>query len=97
VGAGWVLFRCRSFEQLLGLLSGLANFTLPVWWATYAQTLFVLAMPLVLMQAWQARRREAETFHAFPRGLRVWVQAFLLLAVVAWWRREPAEFIYFQF
>lgn len=94
---GWFLFRARSFDQILGFAASLSVLVLPMWWKTYTISLLILATPLILMQVWQVRRGQSETFAAIPRWARMWLQGVMLLAVLAWWKREAATFIYFQF
>lgn len=97
VFAGWVLFRVHSVDRMLELAHGLTSLALPVWWGTFLLSVVVLAIPVVVMHLWQLRTRQAEAFPTLSRFSRAALQAFMLLALLAWWKKEASPFIYFQF
>jgi alginate O-acetyltransferase complex protein AlgI len=97
VGVGWVFFRAQSMDQLLVLVEGLSRWSVPVWGGTYVWQVGCLSLPLLVVQGWQYRTGE---FDCPPfRGvvMRGLVFGILFLGVLAFWEREPAPFIYFQF
>lgn len=97
VFAGWIFFRLPSPEHLWHAVANLTNPSLPAWWGTFASSLSILALPVILMHYFQHARRQTETFLVVPRPLRVLLQGLMLLAICAWWKKEASSFIYFQF
>jgi hypothetical protein len=97
VFAGWIFFRARSLEPFLTNASALCSFDLPVWWKTYVLSLLLLSIPVVLMHSWQYSLRQNETVMPVSRFRRACLQGAMLITVIAWWKQEPASFIYFQF
>ena len=94
---GWLLFRARSFTQILDMTRALADFTAPAWTATFVLNLLVFATPLVLMEAWQFKTRNPLTALALPTWARTSLQGGLLIAIVIFWDKKEVPFIYFQF
>lgn len=94
---GWLLFRANSVDLAMHLTTALGNLSLPRWWDSYAVSLAVIAAPLVAIQWWQWHCRDLKApFHA-PMWLRAMMQAAMVLAIAAFWKREAPAFIYFQF
>jgi len=52
---------------------------------------------LALAQVWQARARDLMAPARWPASSRALLQGILLLAIVVFWQKEAAPFIYFQF
>ena len=54
-------------------------------------------LPLVIVEFWQFKSRNL----LVPLTLRLWtraaLQGALLIAIILYWERNPAPFIYFQF
>jgi D-alanyl-lipoteichoic acid acyltransferase DltB (MBOAT superfamily) len=94
---GWLLFRATSAEQVLTLTASLAHWNPPVWAGVMLCELLVLAAPLLAMQCWQWRSGDLEVAMRLPRWARGLLQAGLVYAIILFWRREAASFIYFQF
>ena len=97
VFGGWVLFRVQSTEGLFNAALSWRRLDLPVWWKTYALSLTILAVPVVIMQFRQYLANQADSFCVISRPWRVGLNGLMLLAIAAWWSQEPATFIYFQF
>jgi len=94
---GWLLFRAGSFAQVVDLTAALGRWSWPAWSASYGTNLAAFALPLVLVQVWQARTGDLLAPARWPALPRALFQGVLLWAVVIWWRKEAAPFIYFQF
>ena len=97
VGYGWLLFRARSLEQIVGMTQSLADWTPPAWMMSYVVNLTVFVLPLVAMELWQLRTRNLLAplaLNAWPRAV---LQGLLLLAIILFWERTEVPFIYFQF
>jgi alginate O-acetyltransferase complex protein AlgI len=97
VCVGWLLFRCRSFAMIAGMLGALGNM---VWTPAHThvlRTLVVLTAPLVGIELWQLHKRDLLA----PLALRPVVSAVIggaMLAVtIVMWGRLHNAFIYFQF
>jgi alginate O-acetyltransferase complex protein AlgI len=52
----WLLFRARSWEQIVSMTRALGDFTVPPWMASFLINLLAFAAPLVAMEFWQVRR-----------------------------------------
>jgi len=94
---GWLLFRAGSLGQILDLTTALALWSWPDWGGSYALNLVAFTLPLILVQIWQARTGDLLAPVRWPTWGRALLQGVLLLAIVVWWRKEAAPFIYFQF
>jgi alginate O-acetyltransferase complex protein AlgI len=94
---GWLLFRASSFEQIVAMTRALGTFSMPPWLHSYVLNLFVFAAPLVLVEAWQYRRRDLLVALTLPPWAKVALQGTLLLAILLFWEKEHLSFIYFQF
>ena len=94
---GWLLFRARDLEEIIGMTRSFSDFSAPPWIASYALNLFVFTLPLVLMESWQVKANNALA----PLSLRPWaraaLQGVLLWGIILYWERNQAPFIYFQF
>jgi D-alanyl-lipoteichoic acid acyltransferase DltB (MBOAT superfamily) len=94
---GWLLFRAKSFSQIADMTSALADFSAPPWIGSFALNLFVFAAPLVLMEFWQLKSRNLLAALSLRPWARVTLQGVLLTAIVLFWQKKGAAFIYFQF
>jgi D-alanyl-lipoteichoic acid acyltransferase DltB (MBOAT superfamily) len=94
---GWLLFRATSLEQILSMTRALATFSMAPWLHSYVLNLLVFAAPLVLMEAWQYRRRNLLVALTLPLWAKFALQGTLLLAILLFWEKEHLSFIYFQF
>jgi alginate O-acetyltransferase complex protein AlgI len=94
---GWLLFRARSVAQIVALTRALGNWAAPAWLGSAALHLTAFALPLLLIELWQYRRRNLLAPLRLPRWPRAVLQAALLLAIVMFWEKEKTPFIYFQF
>jgi D-alanyl-lipoteichoic acid acyltransferase DltB (MBOAT superfamily) len=94
---GWLLFRAESMSDVISLTMALADWRSPEWLASYAIRLGGAAVPLVLMQIWQARAGNLLA----PLGISMWLRSclegFLLWAILVFWQQDSTAFIYFQF
>jgi alginate O-acetyltransferase complex protein AlgI len=94
---GWLLFRARSMEEIIGMTRALANFSAPAWINSYVINLVVFTLPLIVVELWQFRSGDVLA----PLRLRPWpralLQGALLLGIILYWERNQAPFIYFQF
>ncbi|HRZ35048.1 MAG TPA: MBOAT family O-acyltransferase [Candidatus Paceibacterota bacterium] len=94
---GWLLFRAGSLAHILDLTSALACWEWPAWGLSYLINLMAFTLPLALAQVWQARARDLMAPARWPASSRALLQGILLLAIVVFWQKEAAPFIYFQF
>jgi D-alanyl-lipoteichoic acid acyltransferase DltB (MBOAT superfamily) len=94
---GWLLFRARSFTQIADMTRGLLDWSAPEWTASFLVNLVAFGTPLVCMELWQFKsgnRLIALTVRGWAKTI---LQGTLLIAIVMFWERKGATFIYFQF
>lgn len=94
---GWLLFRAKSFEQIMDMTAAFSNWSAPAWTGSYVANLAAFATPLVAMEVWQFRARNLLVALSLSRWPLAVLQAFLLLAIILYWERADLPFIYFQF
>ncbi len=94
---GWLLFRAGSLAHIVELTSALACWEWPAWGLSYLINLTAFTLPLALAQVWQARAGDLMAPARWPASMRALLQGILLLAIVVFWQKEAAPFIYFQF
>lgn len=94
---GWLLFRARSFDQIVAMTRALCDFSTPFWLQSYVLNLAVFALPLVLMEALQARYGGYTLPLRWPTWVKSAVEGLLVLAIILFWEKEKVPFIYFQF
>ena len=94
---GWLVFRSGSMESTIQLTLALVDPSPFPWLREYAVNLGFFLLPLLLMQVWQARSRNMLVAVTLPPWARHLLQAFLILAIAAFWRKDATPFIYFQF
>ena len=94
---GWLLFRARSLEQIVGMTRALGDFSAPPWLGSFVLNLLVFTAPLAALEIWQARTSNRLAPLALPLWARVALQGALLAAIVMFWETEQVPFIYFQF
>ena len=94
---GWLLFRAQSFEQIVNMTRALAEWSSPVWVASYLTNLAVFIIPLIIIEAWQFRSRNLLIALSLSAWAKALLQAVLLLAIILYWERTHLRFIYFQF
>ena len=75
----------------------LADFSAPPWTQSFLLNLLVFTTPLVLMELWQVKSRNRLVALTLPGWARTTLQGALLIAVVLFWEKKGATFIYFQF
>lgn len=97
VGYGWLLFRARSLTQITGMTRALIDWSAPAWMQSYVVCLVAFTLPLVVMEWWQFRRSNRLVALALPGWARTVLQGALLVAIVFFWDKKGATFIYFQF
>jgi len=94
---GWLLFRAKSFAQIADMTRALADFSAPIWIGSFALNLVVFAVPLVLMELWQVKSRNRLAALSLSIWAKTTLQGALLTAIVLFWQKKGAAFIYFQF
>lgn len=94
---GWLLFRAGSMTRVAELTAGLARWEAPSMLGSYALSLGIFALPIVAVQAWQARRGDLLAPARIGPVGRAVLQGLLVFVIVVYWRRVAAPFIYFQF
>jgi D-alanyl-lipoteichoic acid acyltransferase DltB (MBOAT superfamily) len=94
---GWLLFRARSWHEVVALTAALANPSVPPWLGSFALSLAVFAAPLVAMELWQFRAKNRLAPLTLPGWAIALLQGALLVGIMTFWTREKAAFIYFQF
>jgi alginate O-acetyltransferase complex protein AlgI len=94
---GWLLFRAGSWQQIVVLTSALGDFSLPTWTKSYCLNLALFTLPVIAMQAWQYRANNLLAPLRCSRWIRTGLESGFLLAIVLFWGKEKAPFIYFQF
>jgi D-alanyl-lipoteichoic acid acyltransferase DltB (MBOAT superfamily) len=94
---GWLLFRARSFGQIVSMTRALGDFTAPAWLASSVVTLVAFTMPVILMELWQFRHGGPLAPLRWPRWARGLLEGALLLGIILYWDKDNVPFIYFQF
>ncbi len=94
---GWLLFRAKSFSQITDMTRALADFSAPPWIGSFALSLAVFAAPLALLEFWQIKSRNLLVPLSLAAWAKVALQGALLTAIVIFWQKKGAAFIYFQF
>lgn len=94
---GWLIFRAGSLQRVCTMTTGLLNWTAPGWLAHFLVSLFLFVVPMLLLELWLYRGRNAVA----PVGTRGWIvvglQAILVLGILFFWEQRSLPFIYFQF
>ena len=93
---GWLLFRAGSIANIATLTAGLLNWTAPPWLSHYLISLCIFVLPVLGVEAWQAKPNQPKTGH-LPGWLRTSLQSLLLLSILLFWEKKQIPFIYFQF
>jgi alginate O-acetyltransferase complex protein AlgI len=96
VCVGWILFRARSFEQIVYFLSHLGTATSAAT-AELAAPLLACAAALAAVETLQHVRGDLLAAARLPLPVRVSAYTALLFGIALFAMHEPTEFIYFQF
>jgi hypothetical protein len=96
---GWLLFRARSFTQILDftrlLVTDFGNID---YGASLPRLSAILGLCLLIpMEAIQYWKDDAHYYQRFPVPLRGLFIAALIVVIIIGMSNEPAQFIYFQF
>jgi D-alanyl-lipoteichoic acid acyltransferase DltB (MBOAT superfamily) len=94
---GWLLFRARSFDQIVAMTRALGDWSAPVWLGSYLLNLAAFAAPLVLMQVWQHRTRDLLVPLRLPDWAVGLLEGMLLIGIALFWEKDSTPFLYFQF
>jgi alginate O-acetyltransferase complex protein AlgI len=95
--SGWLLFRCRSWKMIEGMVRAFKHMEWVPAHAHVLRTLVALTAPLVAIELWQLRRRDLlAPLRLHPIAFGFVGGAMVALTVVMWDRLHNA-FIYFQF
>lgn len=94
---GWLLFRAASWHQVLSMTRALADWSAPLWMGNFVLNLLVFSAPLVLLEAWQLRSKNALVTLTLPGWAKAALQGLLLIGILVFWQKEKLPFIYFQF
>ena len=94
---GWLLFRARSWSQIVAMTRALADVSLPAWTMSFLLNLAVFTLPLLVMEAWQLRARNRLAPLSAPAAARLCLQGALLASTILFWEKKQSTFIYFQF
>lgn len=95
---GWLIFRAESFAQLQSM-----TLTLVLGWSevgaafTMLRELTSIVWPLLIIQCYQALRKELLLFVQWPYVPQVVCSGFLAYMIFVYGALEGQEFIYFQF
>lgn len=97
VFTGWLLFRCRSIAMILSMASSFSSLAWLPKHTHVAESLLVLAAPLIVVELWQWWRADLLAplrLRPFAFGL---LGGTLLAITVVMFERLQNVFIYFQF
>jgi hypothetical protein len=94
---GWLLFRAESFRHIVALHGALANWSLPIYTANYIFYLFVITVPIGIMEILQRRANTPLAPLAWRPATLGILQGVLLILILIFWEKEKVPFIYFQF
>jgi D-alanyl-lipoteichoic acid acyltransferase DltB (MBOAT superfamily) len=97
VGYGWLLFRARSWEQIVRMTVGLGNSSLPPWTLSMLSNGVAFALPIVALESWQVYRRNRLVALTLPPFWQALLQGALLYGILLFWQKKEKTFIYFQF
>jgi D-alanyl-lipoteichoic acid acyltransferase DltB (MBOAT superfamily) len=97
VAFGWFLFRCRSWEMIVGMLRALAHLEWRPADTHVLRSLGVLAAPLVAIEVWQRRRGTLLAPLTLGHPAFTVLGGTMLAVAAALWKRQGHAFIYFQF
>ena len=92
---GWILFRSRTFDGALTVLTNL--FATTGYSANQFSTLFAYSAPLAIVEIYQRASGQMEVLTAGPFLMRYTAAVALLLTLVAFSAPGGQEFIYFDF
>jgi alginate O-acetyltransferase complex protein AlgI len=95
---GWLLFRVETMEQLRRMIIGLMhNWTQWDGALTILGYMLPVTLPLVVVQAWQAKSGDLECINRAPWPVRSAFAGVCIAAVLLINRSGGSPFIYFQF
>ncbi len=97
VGGGWMLFRATSPGSLARVHASLLTWTAPPWIGDVALGMLPWLLPLGLVEFWRGQGLSPNSVARLSAPLRGALAGFLVLAVAAYWERDAAPFVYFQF
>jgi hypothetical protein len=75
----------------------LADWSSPDWMRSFVLNLALFSAPLILIEAWQVRRKNPLAPLMLPGWGKVALQGLLLMGILIFWQKEKMPFIYFQF
>ena len=96
VFVGWFFFRVRSLDQIKDLAGSVWNAS-PDYQVSYLICLTLFILPGVIYELWESYRERKKSVEEVPVWLRSSVQGMLILAILFFWQKKAAPFIYFQF
>jgi len=94
---GWVLFRCGTMDQIGVLNRGLFTLGVPSYFLSYLLSFLVFTLPLIATEIFQGLNEGRSVPWRLPWGIRAGLQGGMILAVLFFWEKAAAPFIYFQF
>jgi D-alanyl-lipoteichoic acid acyltransferase DltB (MBOAT superfamily) len=94
---GWFLFRCRSWDMVRNMTAALGDLSWTAHHTHMLTSLASLALPVVLVELWQLRRKDLLAPAALPRGPSAALAGVLLTLTIAMFGLFNYAFIYFQF
>lgn len=94
---GWLLFRATSLGQIASFTRGLLDWSAPAWTGSYLVNLAVFTAPIVALEIWQEKRKNTLVILGLPLWKQAILQGLLAFAILLFWERTAAPFIYFQF
>ena len=97
VSYGWLLFRARSLQQVFDMTRALGEFKSPDWMGSFALNLLVFGALLAALEIWEAKSGPRLAPFLLPAWARIAISGVLILAIVLFWVKQQAPFIYFQF
>ncbi len=97
VGYGWMLFRATTPGSLARTHSALLNWTAPSWLGDIALGITPWLLPLMLVEFWPGQKPSPASLSRLPHPARGALAGVMILAIAAYWERDAAPFLYFQF
>jgi D-alanyl-lipoteichoic acid acyltransferase DltB (MBOAT superfamily) len=94
---GWLFFRADSLSQIASLSAALLDWTTPRWFHHYFLFLALFSTPLIAMEIWQRSAHDLLVPLTLPEWLLAMLEALLIAAIILFWGKAHAPFIYFQF
>jgi len=94
---GWLLFRSGDWTTLTMMHASLLETAMPIWWSSAVLHIALLSIPVIAVDLWLERTGRVDTTPIDSSLIRGLVTGLLIIAVMIFWEKQTAAFLYFQF